>query len=229
MKTRRVLPGVILIAAIPPAFASDVSSSQGSKMGQTMQGMPMHRNMPCVQRWLHGEDRETPSHSVNLDPNRFHSSCGPFSRRRRPEVLAGVVWQCVVAVAVHQVANQNAPVSARGGTGHRSCPLQPGLPGSWFRLCDRGVAGGREATAFYSGLEAAAALAEGGHEDLGEMRMTGILLPADVVCRTFLLSCACGYPESMKLPSCKRQVVCSNQAVAPAIGKVRWTRANDGR
>lgn len=108
MKTRPVLPGVILIAAIPPAFASDVSSSQGSKMGQTMQGMPMHRNMPCVQRWLHDEDRETPSHSVNLDPNRFHSSCGPFSRRRRPEVLAGVVWQCAVAVAVHQVANQSA-------------------------------------------------------------------------------------------------------------------------
>lgn len=56
MKTRSILLSAILMAAIPPAFAQATSGTQGMKMDQSMQSMPMHRNgsdtkmmMDCMQ------------------------------------------------------------------------------------------------------------------------------------------------------------------------------------
>ncbi len=44
MKTRSILLGAILVAAITPAFAQATSGTQGMKMGQDKQAMPMHQN-----------------------------------------------------------------------------------------------------------------------------------------------------------------------------------------
>ncbi|WIG56409.1 MAG: hypothetical protein OJF61_002197 [Rhodanobacteraceae bacterium] len=44
MKTRSILLGAILMSAITPAFAQATSGTQGVKMGQDTQGMPMHPN-----------------------------------------------------------------------------------------------------------------------------------------------------------------------------------------
>ena len=56
MKTRSILLGAILIAAITPAFAQATSGTQGMQMGQDKQAMPMHQNgsdmkmmMNCMQ------------------------------------------------------------------------------------------------------------------------------------------------------------------------------------
>ena len=56
MKTRSILLGAILMATITPAFAQATSGTQGMKMDQSMQSMPMHRNgsdtkmmMDCMQ------------------------------------------------------------------------------------------------------------------------------------------------------------------------------------
>ena len=44
MKTRSILLGAILMAAITPAFAQATSGTQSMKMGQNKQSMPMHQN-----------------------------------------------------------------------------------------------------------------------------------------------------------------------------------------
>ena len=55
MKTPSILLGAILMAAITPAFAQATSGTQGMKMGQDKQAMPMHQNgsnmqmMDCMQ------------------------------------------------------------------------------------------------------------------------------------------------------------------------------------
>jgi Cu/Ag efflux protein CusF len=56
MKTRSILLGAILMAAITPAFAQATSGTQGMQMGQDKQAMPMHQNgsdmkmmMNCMQ------------------------------------------------------------------------------------------------------------------------------------------------------------------------------------
>lgn len=56
MKTRSILLGAILMAAIAPAFAQTTSGTQGMQMGQDKQAMPMHQNgsdmkmmMNCMQ------------------------------------------------------------------------------------------------------------------------------------------------------------------------------------
>lgn len=48
MKTRSILLGAILMAAIMPAFAQATDGTQGMQMDQNRSGMKMQQDMPCM-------------------------------------------------------------------------------------------------------------------------------------------------------------------------------------